>query len=121
MTYRKKIELKGLPKTTNSGGRSHWAVKAKEARKWKTYVLATIGNDKPDSPLKKAKLTCLRASSVEPDFDGLVSSFKHIIDGLKAAGVIEDDKPSVIGQPKFKWMKVAPGNGFCVITIEGKQ
>lgn len=53
--------------------------------------------------LKKAKLSLIRHSSNECDFDGLVSSFKHVIDGLVVAQVIIDDKSSVIDQPSYSW------------------
>jgi hypothetical protein len=49
-----------------------------------------------------------------------VSSFKWVVDGLINAGIIISDKPSVIGQPIYKWMKVAPKKGFIEVkVIEG--
>jgi hypothetical protein len=48
----------------------------------------------------------------------LVSSFKPIIDGLKKAGVIEDDKPSVIGQPEYSLVKSARNDGYVKIIVE---
>ena len=118
-----KIEftLMGLPKTTNSGGRTHWALKTKEARTWKQAV----GWSVPSSyfigkPLAKAKLTLVRCSSSEPDFDGLVSSFKHVIDGLVSAGVIINDKTSTIGQPTYLWEKTKRGMGHIKVTVEPK-
>lgn len=98
------FEIRGLPKTTNSGGRSHWSLKVKEANKWKSLVgteVLKLGLD--NLKLNRAVLTLTRHSSVEPDFDGLVSSFKHVIDGLVVYGVLTSDKSSVIGQPKYFW------------------
>lgn len=40
-----------------------------------------------------------------PDYDGLVGSFKYVVDGLVKAGVIVDDKTSVIGDSKYNWVK----------------
>jgi len=117
--YTLEFELSGLPKTTNSGGRAHWAVKVKEARTWKSAVLFSIGTVLPPAPLKKAKLTLTRCSAIEPDFDGLVSSFKHVVDGLVLANVIENDKPSVIGQPEYRWEKAKPKQGKVRIKVEG--
>lgn len=118
------FEIADLPKTTNSGGRAHWAMKAKEAKKWKNLTkeafLRWCGENNywkvPD--LKKAKLTLTRCSAKEPDADGLVSSFKHVIDGLVEAGVIIDDKPSVIGFPNYAWEYARPKQGKIKVKVE---
>lgn len=112
------FEIKGLPKTTNFGGRAHWAVKIKEANHWKKLVWLSVCSQKPKEPLNKAKLTLTRCSSSEPDFDGLVSSFKHVLDGLKESKIIIDDKPSVIGSPTYLWMKVSPKAGRIKVKVE---
>jgi hypothetical protein len=53
-------------------------VKVKEAAKWKQAVqLICRPGHKPQLPLARAKLTLTRHSSMEPDFDGLVSSSKR--------------------------------------------
>ncbi len=98
------FEIKGLPKMTNAIGRSHWTKKYKESVKWKILVkhecyMARIN----ELGLDQAILTLTRFSCKEPDFDGLVSGFKHCIDGLVECGVITNDKPSVIGQSKYIW------------------
>lgn len=72
----------------------------------------------PAAPLEKAKLTLERHSSVEPDFDGLVSSFKFIIDGLVDCGVLIGDKTSVIGRPDYQWVKASPKKGKIVVIVE---
>ena len=120
MTYRLEFTLDGLPATTNSGNRAHWAIKVREANYWKCMVRYQVLmlKKRPARPLKKAKLTLTRCSAVQPDFDGLVSSFKHPIDGLKAAGVIVDDKMSCIGQPNYQWEKAPPKKGFIRILVE---
>lgn len=120
MSYFLAFTLNGLPKTTNAGGRLHWAAKAKEAKLWRKRVCLTVAslNAAPKEPLKKATLTLTRRSAVEPDFDGTVSSFKHILDGLVDAGVIVDDKPSIIGQPTYKWEKVSKNLGHVHVIVE---
>lgn len=98
------FELKGLPRMTNSIGRSHWTVKHRESVKWQNMVVTQcqkLGIE--NLGLGSAVLTLTRFSSTEPDFDGLVSGFKHVLDGLVVCGVIINDKPSVIGQPKYFW------------------
>lgn len=103
---------------TNANGRAHFIVKAKEAAKWKNLVVLSVGvSRRPPEPLKKAKLVLTRFSSVAPDFDGLVSGFKHIIDGLVLAKVIRDDKVITVGQPKYNWEQVGPGQGKIRVEV----
>lgn len=112
------FSIKYLPKTINAIGRSHWTVKSNEAKRCKDMVweqCARIGI--VGERLQKATLEFTRHSFKEPDFDGLVSSFKHIIDGLTVAGVIEDDKPSVIGSPVFKWEWAPKMSGYISIKV----
>lgn len=73
---------------------------------------------KPQLPLKKAKLTLTRHSSYEPDFDGLVSSFKQIIDGLVEAKILENDKRENIDVPCYLWKKALRGHGKITVRIE---
>lgn len=113
------FEIPSLPKTTNAGGRAHWALKAKEAKVWKAWVLLCVRQVKfKGPPLQKARLTLIRYSSSEPDFDGLVSSFKHVIDGLVDAKVLVSDKQSVIGQPTYLWEYAPPKKGFIRVHVE---
>jgi hypothetical protein len=73
---------------------------------------------KPTTPLKKARVTVVRHSSVAPDYDGLVSGAKSVIDGLVECGVLEDDSLAHIGMPSFSWEKCKKGEGRLTITIE---
>jgi len=117
--YLLEFDLKGLPKLTNQVARSHWRTQYGHANGWKTKVFAKAWPLKPESPLVKANLTLTRYSSREPDFDGLVSGFKHVIDGLKQAHIISDDKVSIIGQPVYLWVKCNPKFGKITIKVEG--
>lgn len=75
----------------------------------------------------RATLRLTRHSSIEPDYDGLVYSFKALIDALQppkggkkpriGASVIVDDKPSVIGVPDYKWEKAPRGQGHVTIEV----
>lgn len=119
---RLQFELPGLPKTTNSGGRKHWSVKVGEARRWKRAVfLAVRASAFMGLPLNRAKVTLTRFSSAEPDFDGLVSSFKHVLDGLVESGVLRSDKQSVIGQPTYRWEKCPPKQGHIQVIVESVE
>lgn len=118
MKYKLQVELAGLPKTYNSLGRTHWAIKANEAKKWRKEVAFSVIAERPKEPLQKAKVTLIRFSSNCPDFDGLVSSFKPVIDGLKDGKILVDDKMSCIGSPTYKWEKAPPGKGKIRIVVE---
>lgn len=115
-----KIEfsLPGLPKRTNNMG-GHWRHKQTEAHKWKERVVNHLRLSRliPPQPFKHARLTLTRYSSSRPDYDGLVSSFKHCIDGLIEAGVIENDTPENIGVPEYRWRKESMRNGHIKISI----
>ena len=115
--YSLEFEIQDLPKTYNQIGRSHWSVKAKEAQKWKKYVyLHTIGK-RPSKPLTKAKLILIRCSSQCPDPDGLVSSFKHTIDGLTEAEIIAGDTFNIIGMPEYRWEKAPREYGRIKVKV----
>lgn len=119
--YRLQLEIQGLPKTQNrqirAGG---WRAVHAEAKKWKQLVGWEIiaAGGPPAKPFDRARLTLTRFSSSEPDFDGMVASFKACIDGLKAHGVIADDKMSVIGQPTYVWEKCKSREGKVRIVVE---
>lgn len=120
MGYQLTFEIKDLPMTTNSKSDRRW-VRYAEMKKWLKLVrMATLGQI-PFSPLKKAELELVRGSSRAPDFDGLVSSFKHPIDSLVKIGILENDKMDNIGQPKYHWEKVGPGKGFIRVTIRSVE
>jgi hypothetical protein len=111
------IRLNGLPKTPN-GSHGHWRSAAGERKKWRTAVYMTAFFKRPPEPLKKAILTCIRFSSVEPDQDNLAASFKGCIDGLKDAGIIVDDKSSCVVKRTYLWMKAPPKEGSVKICVE---
>ena len=117
-TYKLNIEIPELPKTINEIMYKHWSVKMLHAKKWKGLVfLATLGK-RPTTPLTKAHLILTRCSAKEPDFDGLVSSFKACIDGLVDAKIIENDKTENIGQPEYVWEKAKPKQGLIRIEVK---
>lgn len=103
--YFLEIKLPGVPKTRNALSRKHWTFQKKEADLWKNLVRANIKKF-PKNPLKKAHLILERYSIRECDYDGLVSSMKHVIDGLVVAQILEDDSMKIIGMPVFRFFKV---------------
>lgn len=116
--YCLEIFIGELPRTPN-GSHGHWRVKAAATKLWRTRVEGLARPFKPESPLSLAKVTCTRFSSHEPDFDNLVSSFKPLVDGLKAAGVIVDDKSAHL-EREYLWQKASPRHGRITIRVEAK-
>lgn len=117
--YELLLEFSQLPKITTNGAQGSWKAKAGNARKWKRIIMILCARGKvPKAPLTFAKLTLTRHSSICPDADGLVASFKPVIDGLVKAGVLIDDNMDVIGMPSYLWKKAPPRAGFITIKVE---
>lgn len=116
--YILKFEIEVLPKTPNALLGSHWTVRSKHAKKWDRLVWAKCWHVKPAKPLSRAKITLIRFSSVAPDYDGLVGSFKPVIDALVKNGVLIDDNQAVIGVPLYKFHSIGPKKGKIQIEVE---
>jgi Holliday junction resolvase RusA-like endonuclease len=116
--YVLEFQIPGLPETTNEVLAMKLRVRLRCKRIWKRTVWLLVVGKRPRAPLKRARLTLTRCSSTRPDPDGLVSSFKHIIDGLVEARVLENDRLENIGFPNYAWEKAPSGKGHCKIHIE---
>lgn len=117
--YFLRLEIHELPKMTNVfAGKAHW-ITAKERTRWKKLVMSSIlPTDIPKKPIERARLTCIRHSSMEPDYDGLVSGFKWPIDALVFHGILANDKMSNVGKPDCSWQKAKKGEGKIIIVVE---
>lgn len=112
------FHIQGLPATVNQLAYKHWRYRHKEATRWKSLVYQLcLVNRIQGLNLAKAQIELTRVSARECDFDNLAGSFKHVLDGLKAAQVIVDDRPSVIGSPTFIWEKGKQKDGKIRIRI----
>lgn len=60
----------------------------------------------------------IRRSSRSPDYDGLVHSFKPVMDALKFHGIIQDDSMANIGVPEYRWEKTQSGKGHIQLIVE---
>ena len=114
-----KLELPGLPRTTNANSRGKLRDRLREKRLWKrtVWLLVREQGGPPVEPIKQAALKLTRFSSAEPDYDGLVSSFKHVIDGLVESGVLAGDKRVHIGVPDYQWVRCPAGKGKCTVEV----
>jgi Holliday junction resolvase RusA-like endonuclease len=118
------FEMDGLPPMNTANG-WHWRRRKKAKDEWINKVYYAARNAIPvefrQEPLSRAKVTLIRCSTREPDFDNLVQGGKFIMDGLVKAGVILDDKPSVIGQPVYLWQKASPKQGKVRVRVEAVE
>lgn len=114
------FEIAGLPKIITNGSKGSWRSSWGEARRWHRLVVdhVVLGRLAPIAPHSKARLKLTRYSSTEPDFDNLASSFKHVIDGLVKAGILENDKPANIGKPIYDWQRVPRKQGKITIEVQ---
>ncbi len=118
MSYTAKFIHHSLPHPVNVVERMPWQQKRRYVRELKAEIAYLLIGKKPKEPLFEAKLTLVRCSSSEPDFDGLVSSFKYVVDTLKDCGVIVDDKMRNIGQSSYQWEYAPPKKGMIIVVIE---
>src|SRR4051794_34921382 len=109
--YALRFNIDYLPKPVNAVGRKHWTVKRREIEDIRGFVHQAVKCSLPARPLKRVNLGLTRHSSFEPDPDGLVSSFKAVIDSLVCEGVIENDRSQNFegGMPKYSWKKAPRG------------
>jgi hypothetical protein len=116
MPYRLELELPGLPKSANA--RLHWRARHKENLAWEEAVGWAVKGKLPSAPLARARLTCVRCSSVAADSDNVVAGFKPVIDALVKTGVLVNDKWENIGMPTYLWEKAAPKQGKVRVIVE---
>lgn len=116
--YELRFVIRGLPPTENRK-KKKWQAQWAKAKFWHEQVqMQVLLKGRPDKPLKHARLRLTRYSPVSPDFDGLVSSFKCVIDGLVHAGVLENDSMNYIGVPNYNWQKTKQALGGGYIGVE---
>ena len=117
--YKLHLKIKGLPLTANSMMRRQVIyLKRAEREKWTNAIHYLSLGKRPESALKRAKLKCFRHSSTCPDFDGLVSSFKMVLDALVTCKILVGDSMKIIDIPDYRWFKVPRNEGFIEIFVE---
>jgi Holliday junction resolvase RusA-like endonuclease len=118
MLYKIEFEIKGLPKMPNQVLRGHWRNAHNNKVLWHGRVMRKVGRNIPEHPIKRARICFTRLSSVEPDYDGLVGSFKPVLDALVKMGILENDKIANVGAPTYLHIKCAPRSGKIKVEIE---
>lgn len=114
--------IPGLPPMPNefySG--KHYGERSREKDKWHMAVMAATCSKRPRLPLTRAHLKLIRFSPSRPDYDGLVGSFKLVVDGLVKAGVLIDDNLDVTGPWDCSWVKSKKPNWGVGVVVKQIQ
>lgn len=110
-----------LPKLPNQLLGAKWFVRASHAWKWKALVGDALqerwANGGRDKQLSRAHITFTRCSPRQCDFDGLVGSYKPVLDSLVFHRVISGDAPGDVELSYF-WEKTPKKNQGVRIVIE---
>lgn len=95
------FQIDCLPESVNVVQRKfkHPMKRHKYHKQWYDLVYLSSIRQKPKEPWKKIKLSIhvYRHSMHHRDYDGLVGSFKPVVDGLIKTGLIIDDSYKVTG------------------------
>jgi hypothetical protein len=108
-----------LPKLPNRMLGSHWRTRSSHAKKWHKLVAQWLVGSQPN--LAKARIKLVRRSPRSCDYDGLVGSFKPLLDALVKCGVIQDDTMEHI-DCEYRWEKCAGKHQHVFVSVyEGKS
>ena len=118
MSYFVKFRIDDLPKTRNQLTYGKRYDRVKEKDKWLQLVAITVGNKIPKKPITLAEISLKRASSSLPDYDGLVSSFKYVIDALVKLDILKDDNLKILPNPTYEWTRVKRNEGYIEVCLK---
>lgn len=114
--FRIKLTIHGKPELPNKS-HGHWATLQRQRERWHSVVARSV-LFRPEKPLKKCRLICVRHSSRKCDYDGLVYSFKPLVDALVKQGIIVDDDLFTIVERSYQWCKTPEKQAFVTIEVE---
>ena len=96
--YRLTIFIDAIPESLNVSMRTHYFQYNSKKKFWNELVRMHCINKLPKEPLKKAHLKITMHFWRMLYYDGFVGSLKPVVDALIYAGVISDDRWSVVGK-----------------------
>ena len=109
------VTVEVVPPTLNTLLRLHHMVRSRVVRLVKQATVLAL---RPVPPLHRARVDVVRYSAGrQPDYDNLVGGCKHVVDALKAAGVIDDDDSSHV-RVTYEARRCATGQGWVELAIE---
>ena len=118
MSYELVLTFDTLPKLY-SGKQGSWQASWGETKRWRHRVAEQLNwkRGRPQTPLARATISCVRASSQEPDGENLAWSFKPIIDALVREHVLVDDDPGRL-ERHYAWVPAAPGHSHIQVSVK---
>lgn len=126
MGYRLEFKHDKLPPTVNQLKRmNRWQYK-REREYWVSVIRFEILKNPPPKILNRYKLTLTRCASSPCDYDGLVGSFKVVVDsmqewvsnGVPGAGLTSGDSMAHTGAWDCRWGKTKKNNGHIIVKVE---
>ncbi len=120
VTYHETFRFEAPLPSTQADVQQRWA-RTKYRDQWHLRVKLTVGSRRPPEPLTRATVTLTRASSRPSrlcDADNIRISFKPILDGLVACGVLAEDNIGTIGEPLLQFEDAPPKRGWCSVEVE---
>ena len=128
LTFRLPIKTR-----TNASDSIGWRRRKGETGRLSTpFKILVVDKLRPEHALQRAAITCIRYSPQQPDYDGLVHSFKYVLDLLHAGKggrgrtggmrpILVDDTAKIIGQPRYEWRQITNGVGvFIEVRVEDR-
>ena len=103
-------ELPFIPVNNNYGPRLKVLA---DKRRWRGHVLSA--GEPPPEPLKKAHCVFERCSSMKPETNHLIWSFKLIKEALVETKILEG--LSAIHEPIHLWTPGRPGSGYTRVIV----
>lgn len=106
-----RINWLGRPPTSNGRRRQHWAMQARVSRAWRDAGTQAAWIAKVP-PMHRIAVTCWGEYPDRrglPDPDGLSPALKAVLDGLVAAGVVQDDSAPFVASVTYLPPVVEPG------------
>lgn len=115
------LAVEHVPEPQNLKNKKHWGRRADEAEEWRMRIMAALRSrkpfaQKPAKPLERVQISITRHSHRMLDFDGMVGSFKPVVDALVKNGVLVDDSWAVTG-PWFVDQKFRPKKAGQLLEI----
>ena len=95
--YKLDLTFHSLPKSLNKALRTNRYKSNQTNKGWDWLVFGMTRNKTPKEPLKKARIRIVRHFYRTLDYDGLVGSFKPVVDALVDAGILKNDTWEVLG------------------------
>jgi hypothetical protein len=95
--FRLEIFVPHLPPTVNVFMRMNFMERKRRFDDIYSLVYFASYKKKPKQPLKKCTITLIRFGTKYLDYDGLVGSFKPVVDGLIKSEVLFDDSYPITG------------------------